>query len=106
MFSSMPTSFSALKTAAKPNIENQPPYAAVSTLMKPQHMVAFLSLEIILFPQNMKKPGFRTGDLRFYMWFSSESTNMGKQANAAGPLLQLFRHKNSPLPWKYAGIMP
>ena len=30
MFSSMPTSFSPRKTAAKPNLENQPPYAAVS----------------------------------------------------------------------------
>ena len=57
----MPTSFSALKTATKPNLENYPPYAAVSTLMKPQHMVAFLSLEIVLFPQDMKKPGLRTG---------------------------------------------
>jgi len=57
----MPTSFSALKTATKPNLENYPPYAAVSTLMKPQHMVAFLRLEIVLFPQNMKKPGLRTG---------------------------------------------
>ena len=30
MFSSMPTSFSPRKTAANPNLENQPPYAAVS----------------------------------------------------------------------------
>lgn len=48
MFSSMLTSFPALKTATKPNLENQPPYAAVSDSMKPQHMVVFSTLEIVL----------------------------------------------------------
>jgi hypothetical protein len=41
MFLSMPTSFTALKTAGKPKLKNQPPYAAVSVSMKPQHMVVF-----------------------------------------------------------------
>jgi len=58
MFLSMPTSFSPLKTAAKPDFENKPPYAAVSTPTKPQHMVVFLSPKIVLPPQGMKNPRF------------------------------------------------
>ena len=54
MFSSMPTTFSALKTATKPNLENQPPYAAVFVWAKPQHMVVFLTLEIVFISQDMK----------------------------------------------------
>ena len=50
----MPTSFPALKTATKPNLENQPPYAAVSVRTEPQHMVVFLTLEIVLLSQGMK----------------------------------------------------
>jgi len=45
MFSSMPTSFSLLKTATNPNFKNQPTYAVVSALWKPQHMLVFLTLE-------------------------------------------------------------
>lgn len=55
----MPTLFPALKTATKPNSENQPPYAVVSALRKPQHMVVFLSLEIVFAPQGMKNPRFQ-----------------------------------------------
>ena len=96
MFSSMPTSFSALKTAAKPNLENQPPYAAVFVLVKPQHMVVFLSSEIVLPPQGIKIPGFGTGDEAIYVWFSSACTNMGQQSQIQRLLVALFGHKNSP----------
>ena len=58
MFSSMPTSLRALKTAAKPNLENQPPYAAVSMTTKTQYMVVSFSFKIILPPQGMKNPRF------------------------------------------------
>ena len=34
-----------LETAAKLNLENQPAYAAVSVLPKPQHMVVFYFLK-------------------------------------------------------------
>ena len=44
----MPTSFPEQKTATKRNLEKQPPYAAVSVQTKPQHMVVFSSLEIVL----------------------------------------------------------
>jgi len=58
MFLSMPTLFSALKSATKPKLENQPPYDAVSVSTKPLHMVVFLTLEIVLLPQGMKNPRF------------------------------------------------
>ena len=58
MFSSILSSLPMLKTAAKPNFENQPPYVAVFNLSKPQHMVVFLSLEIVPPPQGMKNPRF------------------------------------------------
>ena len=58
MFLSMPTSFVTPKTAAKPSLENQPPYAAVSVSTKPLHMVVFLSLEIVLLSQGVKNPRF------------------------------------------------
>ena len=58
MFSSMPTTFSVLKTATKPKLKNQPPYAAVSASKKPQHMVVFLTLEIVLISQDMEMTGF------------------------------------------------
>ena len=62
MFSSMPTSFQALKTAAKPNLENQPPYAAVSVMMKPQHTVVFLSPKIVFtYAGHEKSPVFGPG---------------------------------------------
>ena len=65
MFSSIPPSFPTLKTATNPNLENQPPYAAVSVLIKPQHMVVFLSLEIVTLPQSMNNPQFSNrGDSR------------------------------------------
>ena len=58
MFSSVPSSFPPLKTATKPNLKNQPPYAAVSTPTKPLHMVVFSSLKVVLPPQGMKNPRF------------------------------------------------
>ena len=58
MISSMPSSFQTLKTATKPNLENQPPYAAVFVLAKPQYMVVFLSFKIVLSPQGMNNPRF------------------------------------------------
>ena len=54
----MPTSFLALKTATKANLENQTPYAAVSVRTEPQHMVVFLTLEKVLLPQDMGNPCF------------------------------------------------
>ena len=50
----MPTSFLALKTATKANLENQTPYAVVSVRTEPQHMVVFLTLEIVFISQDMK----------------------------------------------------
>ena len=37
--------------------------AAVSVLMKLQHMVVFLAFEIVSLPQGMKNPRLKTGDL-------------------------------------------
>ena len=73
----MPASVPALKTVAKPNLKNQPPYAAVFTNAKPLHMVVNLCLEIVLLSQGMKKPGFETGDVAAFAWFSSACTNLG-----------------------------
>ena len=70
MFSSMPTSFPPLKTATKPNFENQPPYAAVSNLMKPQHMVVFLTLEKSIAPAGHgKSPVCEPGRKLIYIVF-------------------------------------
>ena len=58
MFLSMPTLFVTLKTAAKLNPDSRPPYIVEMPCIPPQHMVAFLSLKIVLTPQGMKNPRF------------------------------------------------
>ena len=92
----MPTSFSPLKTATKPNLENQPPYAAVSVRTEPQHMVVFLTFEIVSLPLGMKNPRFSNRGGSFLVWCSSACTNMGQQACAAWQVLRLFRHGMPP----------
>ena len=55
--------------------------------------------------EDRKIPGFRTGDLCVYMWFSSACTNMGQQGNAAQPLFILFTHNKRPPDQQSKGIM-
>ena len=44
----MLTSLLALKTATKPNLENQPPHAADLVLVKLQYVVVFVCIEMSL----------------------------------------------------------
>jgi len=48
MFSSIPTSFSAAKTATKPKLTFRSPYTAVFDSVKPLYVVVLLALEILL----------------------------------------------------------
>ena len=56
----------------------------------------FYPLKSFCFHRAWKIPGFRTGDLRFYMWCSSACANMGQQSCTTWRLFHLFTHKNAP----------
>ena len=87
------------ENGCKAESRKQPPYAAVFDSTKPQHMVEFLSPEIVSLPRSMKNPRFGTGDEVIKVWFSSACTNMGQQSRTTRCFFQLFSHTIRRLSW-------
>ena len=96
--------FLALKTATKPNLENQPPYAAVSVLKKPQHVVVLLSIEIVFTSAGYEKspvlePGRELINVVLVCLHEHEPADPYNMAS-----FNLFAHKKRPLSWKFTSL--
>ena len=105
MFLSMPTSFVTLKTAAKLNPDSRPPYVVEMHRISPQHMVVFLSLEIVLFSQGMKNPPvFEPGIYASICGARLPARTWATRLVQHGVFFTCSLIKKRPLSWKFTSL--